>query len=70
MNYDKNFFLNGKKLSIKNELTLFDILHYFNYKNNIFVVEYNKLICDQIIWPTIKINSNDRIEIITIVGGG
>ena len=68
--FDKTFFLNGQKLCINGDLTISDILDYFNYKNNIFVVEYNKLICDQKTWATCKITSNDRIEIITIVGGG
>ena len=70
MNSNKIFFLNGHKLSITANLTISDILGYFNYKNHIFVVEYNKLICDQKNWPIYKITSNDKIEIITIVGGG
>ena len=70
MNSDKIFFLNGEKLYINCDLTISDILKYFNYKNEIFVIEYNKLICDQKTWSISKITSNDRIEIITIDGGG
>jgi len=70
MNSDKIFFLNGQKLSTNVDLTISDILNYFNYKNTIFIVEYNKVICDQKVWPIHKILSNDRIEIITMVGGG
>ena len=70
MNYDKIFFLNGQKLSISTDLTISGLLNYFNYKNDIFIVEYNKVICDQKKWSTCVIFPDDKIEIITIVGGG
>ena len=65
-----NFFINGQKYSIYNELTLQKILNYLNYKNSIFVVEYNNIICNQNNWKNQKICNHDKIEIITIVGGG
>ena len=70
MNSNKNFFLNGYQFSINKDLTLKDIMDYFNYKNSLFVIEYNNLICDRSEFSTIKINSNDKIEVISIVGGG
>lgn len=66
----KNFFLNGHEFFMLEDKTISEILDYFNYQNSLFVLEYNNLICDQIKWSHIKINSNDKIEIITIVGGG
>ena len=70
MNSNKNFCLNGYQFSINKDLTLKDIMDYFNYKNSLFVIEYNNLICHRTKLSTIKINYNDRIEFITIVGGG
>ena len=70
MGVEKNFFLNGQEFFITKSLTINDILEYFNYKNSVFVVEYNNLICDQRDWSKIKLDSDDKIEIITIVGGG
>jgi sulfur carrier protein len=67
---EKKIFINGHEFFIKKDLTINDILEYFNYKNSLFVVEYNNLICDRNEWSQIKINSNDKIEIISIVGGG
>lgn len=67
---NKKFFLNGQKFSVNAKLRISDILYYFNYKNSLFVIEYNNLICDQKEWSNITIKSNDKIEIITIVGGG
>lgn len=70
MSGNKKFFLNGSQFSSNKDLTLNDIIDYFNYKNSLFVIEYNNLICDRTKLSTIKINYNDRIEFITIVGGG
>lgn len=70
MDREKTFFLNGHQFFINQTLTIKDIIEYFNYKNSVFVIEYNNLICDQNDWSKIKIHSNDKIEIITIVGGG
>lgn len=66
----KNFFLNGEKYYSNTKITLFELINYFNYKNSIFVLEYNNLICDKKNWNKIYIENNDKIEIITIVGGG
>ena len=70
MNSNKNFFLNGHKFSTNHQLTISDILHYFNYTNNLFIIENNSLICNRKKWSNIQINSNDKIEVISIVGGG
>ena len=70
MTYIKNFFFNGDEFYVKNYITINEMLNYFNFENNFFVIEYNGIICHEKEWPTIRINSNDKIELITIVGGG
>lgn len=70
MNNKKTFLLNGHKFIFIKDITLNQIIEYFDYQNDIFIVEYNDLICRQNRWKKIKINLNDRIEIISIVGGG
>ena len=70
MNNKKAFFLNGHKFIFIKDITLNQIIDYFDYQNAIFVVEYNDLICKQTKWKKTKICLNDRIEIISIVGGG
>ena len=66
------FFLNGQNYKIDNnsKITLFDLVVYFDYNIPLLVLEYNNFIYDKKDWKTIWINNNDRIEIITIVGGG
>ena len=66
----KHFFLNGKSYYIQNEITLSDLIHYFNFKDSLLVLEYNNLICDKKNWDKIFVKDQDIIEIVTIVGGG
>lgn len=66
----KYFFLNGQKYFTESEVTLLDLIKYFNYKTKILVLEYNNLICNKKYWNRTFLNNNDKIEIITIVGGG
>jgi len=70
MYIEKKIFINGHEFFINKDLTINQILEYFNYKNSLFVIEYNNLICDKNEWARIKVNSNVKIEIISIVGGG
>ena len=39
-------------------------------KNKSIVLDYNKKIIQKNMWDNIYIQSNDKIEILTIVGGG
>tara|TARA_Y100000389_G_C17452050_1_gene515547 strand:+ start:2575 stop:2802 length:228 start_codon:yes stop_codon:yes gene_type:complete len=70
MNERKTFFLNGEEFFSSKRLTLFDIITYFKYNSAILVLEYNNFICPRENWNNIWINHKDKIEIVTIVGGG
>ncbi len=66
----KIFFLNGQTYSSKDKFTLLDLLHYFNYNLTTLVLERNNFICSKQNWNNILVENDDRIEIVTIVGGG
>lgn len=66
----KNFSLNGENYYIQTDSTVLRILEYFKYNKSLFVLEYNNLICNKKDWDKIWIQNNDKIEIVTIVGGG
>lgn len=70
MKKTKTFFLNGEEYLTDENINLLDIINYFNYNQSLLVLEYNKFICPKKNWSTIFLNNNDRIEIVTIVGGG
>jgi sulfur carrier protein len=66
----KNFFLNGQLYYVKETVTISDIINYFNFNDSLLVLEYNNLICDKKNWKETFIENEDKIEIVTIVGGG
>lgn len=66
----KKFFLNGILYSTDKNLTLYDILNYFNYNDSLLVLEYNNLIFNKKNWKKVFICDQDKLEIVTIVGGG
>ena len=66
----KKFFINGQQYYTYNRITVYDLLAYFNYTTSLFVLEYNNSICNKNDWNKIFITNNDKIEIVTIVGGG
>ena len=65
-----NFVLNGENYSTNNKITILQLIKYFNYNTSLLVLEYNNLICNLKNWDKIYIHDNDKIEIVTIVGGG
>ena len=68
----RNFFFNGQEYGTLSLgfITLEELISYFGYKSTLFIIEYNNSICHQSEWNKIKIKTNDKIELITIVGGG
>jgi len=70
MKETKKFFLNGEEFFSDKVINLLNIIEYFNYNSSLLVLEYNHFICPKESWETISINDKDKIEIVTIVGGG
>ena len=66
----KQFFFNGEKYFIDQNVTILELIQYFNFNTYFLVLEYNTFICKRDSWSTIVIKNQDQIEIITIVGGG
>ena len=66
----RTFFLNGQQYYTRYDINIANIVEYFNYNTSILVLEYNNLICNKINWSKIILKNNDKIEIVTIVGGG
>ena len=45
-------------------------MKYFNYSNSLLVLELNQLIYNKEKWQQTLINNQDKLEIVSIVGGG
>lgn len=65
-------FFNGEVYNLETYkmFTLEDLIKFFNYKENLVVIEYNGKIYHPNLWRTINLKKNDRVELLTIVGGG
>lgn len=70
MSQIKYFSLNGQSYYTTQNLTLFDIIIYFNYNNSLFVLELNQLVYNKKKWHQTFIKNGDKLEVISIVGGG
>jgi len=64
------FSLNGNKYRVNNQITIHNLIDYMGYKQSLIVVEHNHKIIMRTTWKKKKICNDDKIEIITIVGGG
>ena len=65
-----NVILNGKEVSLDKKLNLKDFLIMHNVKENNIVIEINRNIITKSLWHDYELKDNDKIEIITAVGGG
>ena len=58
------FLLNGQQYFTEYDLTILELINYFNYSNSLFVLEYNNLICNKKNWDKVIIKNNDKIIIL------
>ena len=65
--------VNGEEKFINNsnkEFTLNEALSQLGYNSNTIIVELNNLIVNNASWQENKVKDGDKLEIVSIVGGG
>ncbi len=62
--------LNGKKVIIKSNYSLFDLLKKYKFTNKKIAIEHNGEIIPKIKFKTKKLKNNDKVEIVYFIGGG
>ena len=62
--------LNGKKVVVKNNDSIFDLLKKYKLLNKKVAVEYNGTIVAKEIFKKKLLKNNDRVEIVHFIGGG
>lgn len=62
--------INGKETILPDSCTASEMLDFLGYKQKMIVIERNLEIIAKEDFETTKINQNDKIEIISFVGGG
>ena len=65
-----NVILNGKDFLLDKKISLNNFLIIHNINTNNIVVEINGSIITKSLWGQYVLKENDKIEIITAVGGG
>ena len=63
-------YINGKKKNIKTNYNIIDILEEYSLKDKLLAVEINQEVIPKSKYKTRKINKNDRMEILELIGGG
>ena len=62
--------LNGKKISIKSNFSILDLLKKYKLENKKIAIEHNGIIISKINYKKKCLKNNDNIEIVHFIGGG
>ena len=62
--------LNGKKVIIKSNYSIFDLLKKYKLNNKKVAIEYNGTIIAKVNYKKKYLKNNDKIEIVHFIGGG
>ena len=62
--------LNGKKVDIKSNCSLFDLLKKYKLANKKVAIEHNGIIVPKANFKKKNLKHNDKIEIVHFIGGG
>ena len=62
--------LNGKKIVIKSNCSLFKLLKKYKLINKKIAVEHNGIIIPKVNYKKRNLKNNDKIEIVHFIGGG
>ena len=62
--------LNGKKVVIKSNYSLFDLLKKYKLTHKKVAIEHNGVIISKVNYKKKKLKNNDKIEIVHFIGGG
>ena len=62
--------LNGKKITIKSNFSIFDLLKKYKLIDKKIAIEHNGKIIPKIQYKRKNLKNNDKIEIVHFIGGG
>jgi sulfur carrier protein len=62
--------INGEAAVIEKQSSLRDVIDYFKVQEASIVIELNEQIIKKEAWQSTTIQENDRIELVSFVGGG
>ena len=62
--------LNGKKVAIRSNYSLFELLKKYKLINKKIAVEHNGKIISKVNYKKKNLKNNDKVEIVHFIGGG
>ena len=62
--------LNGKKISVKTNSSILDLLKKYKLNNNKIAIEHNGRIIQKINYNKKILKNNDKLEVVHFIGGG
>lgn len=62
--------VNGEPRTCSSQSRLAELLEHLGFNPRLVAVEYNGEILHRQFWPQTEVHEGDRLEIVTIVGGG
>jgi sulfur carrier protein len=63
-------YVNGESCTCKQQISLPEFLEQLGMNPRLVAVEYNGEILHRQFWDTTQLQAGDRLEVVTIVGGG
>ena len=62
--------INGKKITIKSNYSILDLLKKYKLSNKKVAIEHNGIIIPKIKYKKKYLKDNDKVEIVHFIGGG
>ena len=62
--------LNGKKITIRSNFSVLDLLKKYKLDNKKIAIEYNGSILPKIKYKKKYLKNNDKVEVVHFIGGG
>ena len=62
--------LNGKKILIKSNFSIQDLLNKYNLINKNIAIEHNGIIISKVNYKKKYLKNDDKVEIVHFIGGG
>ena len=62
--------LNGKKITIRRKITIYELLKRFNLNNKKVAIEHNGIIIPKVNFKKKYLKNEDKLEVVHFIGGG
>ncbi len=62
--------LNGKKITIRPKITIYELLKKFNLNNKKVAIEHNGIIIPKVNYKKRYLKNDDKLEVVHFIGGG